>query len=112
MLTTVEQARDWTEFLIRAEARGPGDTDNAINRVSRRYGVPRATIWGLRYRPPKDIFASAYLRLRDAYEAEHERQIERLRHDLEMARQAGRADARLVRAAAAVGGEEGEGARK
>jgi len=64
MLTTVEQAQSWTDFLIRSEARATGDTDNAMDRVARRYGVPRSTLWGLRYRPPvRDSLRKAAERL-------------------------------------------------
>ena len=109
MVSTVEQAQDWLGFLLRQESRGPGDTDNAMARLARRTGLPRSTLWALRYRPPKDVLASVYLTLRGAYEAEHERQIARLHHDLTAARQAGRADAALVRAAAALAGASLEG---
>jgi len=45
--------------------------------------VPLRTFWALRYRPPKTIAADIYLRLCAAYQAECERQMRKLRHELE-----------------------------
>lgn len=65
--------------------RGPGDTIEAASyRAEQKYGVPQQTLWALRYRKPKDVLASIYLKLKAAYEAECGRQEARLRHELEL----------------------------
>lgn len=67
----VADAQRWAEYLVRREFRGPGDTlDAAMGRCERKYRVARALFWSLRYRAPKDLMVSAYMALRNAYEAE------------------------------------------
>ena len=104
--SVVNEAKGWAGFLVRSESRGPGDTDNAMRRVARRYGVPHSTLWALRYRAPKDLLASVYLRLRAAYEAERERQLARLADDLAETRRKTGAHSHLYRAAAVVAGAQ------
>lgn len=84
-IAPAEQARGWVDGLIRAAHRGPGDTvDAAIHRAAVKHGLDSRTLWRLRYRTPKDVLASVYLRIKAAYEAECERQEARLRHELEI----------------------------
>ncbi|VFU07904.1 hypothetical protein [Methylocella tundrae] len=98
----VERASVWADALVRKETRGPGDLDNAMRRAARASGVPYSAFWALRYRRPKDILASIYFALRDAYEAERARQLQALKHELEItAAQAGDS-AHSVRAAQAL----------
>jgi hypothetical protein len=78
----VNDAREWANKLVINESRGPGDLDNAIRRISQRYGIDYWEIWGLRYRPPKRIFLDLYVRLQGAYRAECERQMRLLEHEL------------------------------
>ena len=99
---TVEHASTLAEDLLRWETRGPGDTENAMRRLARRYGVPYATFWRLRYRQPKDIYLSVYLKLRAAYDAERSRQLDRLCHDIEKTAAVAGADCDSVRAAQAL----------
>lgn len=81
----VEDARHWSTALWQKTHDGMGDTQEAsMYRAAERYGVEPQTFWALRYRPPKDIFASIYFRLKAAYEAECGRQEARLRHELEL----------------------------
>ena len=81
----VEQAKGWANGLIRAQHRGPGDTtDAAIHRAAIKHGIDPKVLWRLRYRTPKDMLASVYLKIKAAYEAECERQEARLRHELEI----------------------------
>lgn len=83
--TTVEDAATWAEALVQRSYQGPGDTIEAAQyRAEAKYGVPAQTFWALRYRKPKHILASIYLKLKHAYQAECERQETRLRHELEM----------------------------
>lgn len=79
---SVDQATQWARELTQRECRGPGDLPNAWRRLEARYGVPAQTFWSLRYRRPKDLLASIYLQLRAAYQAECERQMRRLEHEL------------------------------
>jgi hypothetical protein len=84
---TVLDARGWAEALLAREYRGPGDTiDAAMHRAETRHGIPAETFWALRYRPPKDIVARTYFRLKAAYQAEVSAQEARLRHEIEMTR--------------------------
>lgn len=98
----IDDAARWARELTRAESRGPGDMRNAWHRLERRYGVPARTFWALRYRRPKDLWTSIYLRLRSAYEAECLRQAERLRHEIELTKAVAGADDPVVVAAASV----------
>lgn len=85
----VEQAAKFAAGLVRLKARGPGDVPNAMRSVEREYGVGYSVMWGLRYRRDrvKDVAASVFFRLRDAYEAECSKQIRKLEHESYVARQ-------------------------
>lgn len=78
----VDEATGWARRLTQVEARGPGDMENAWRRLEHKHGIPWRTFWSLRYRPPRDLSISIYHRLRSAYEAECERQIRRLEHEI------------------------------
>lgn len=83
----VEQAKGWTNGLIRASHRGPGDTvDAALHRAAVKHSLDPKVLWRLRYRTPKDMLASVYVKIKAAYEVECERQEARLRHELEITR--------------------------
>lgn len=97
--TVVAEATEIANFLTHREARGNGDTENAMRRLEARYGVPFATFWALRYRKPKDIAGSILTMLRAAYQAECERQRKLLEHEIEIARARGLSSSPLVRAA-------------
>jgi hypothetical protein len=108
----VFQAKDWASRLIKLESRGPGDTDNAMRRIARRHGIEYGAIWSLRYRSPKRVWADVYTALRAAYEAECARQMEAMRHEIEITKRITGADHAAVAAAAAVvGSAEGEASR-
>ena len=107
-MSAVEQAAAWARELTRREARGPGDMRNAWRRMEARYGVPVATFWALRYRLPKDIVVSTWLRLAGAYQAECERQVRKLSNEIEIAKTtAGTSHPTLVAAARVVDETEG-----
>jgi hypothetical protein len=91
--------------LTRQEARGPGDMENAWRRLETKYGVPWRTFWSLRYRRPKEIAATIYLRLQAAYAAECQRQMRRLEHDIAITKAKAGADHAAVRAAEALVGK-------
>lgn len=86
----VADARHWAGALIEREHRGPGDTIGAAMwRAEQKWGIERSTFWSLRYRPPREIFVSVYMRLKQAYETECVRQEARLQHELMLAKASG-----------------------
>ena len=88
--TYVHEAQRWATALLEREHRGPGDTlDAAMWRAEQKWGIDHSTFWALRYRPPREIFTSVYMRLRQAYEMECVRQEARLQHELMLAKAAG-----------------------
>lgn len=98
----VQRAATWAEDLLGWESRGPGDTDNAMRRLSRKTGVSYATFWKLRYRRPKDLMVSVFFKLEAAYEAARLHQIERLTNDIETTARTAGSDRASVRAALAL----------
>ena len=74
-------AKAWARELVRLETRCPGDTENAMRRLARRYDLSWRAFWTLRYRSPRDVAASVYLKLEAAYRAEIERQMGLLKHE-------------------------------
>lgn len=80
----VIRAKDFASEMLRWETRGPGDTDNAMRRLSRRHGIEYGALWSLRYRAPKRIWADVYSALAKAYEDERQRQLRKLAHDIEI----------------------------
>jgi hypothetical protein len=91
----VDEAARWARVLTQTESRGPGDLENAWSRLERRYGVPARTFWSLRYRRPKTILVSVYLGMRNAYQNECERQLNRYQHELQIAATLGAAQTDL-----------------
>jgi hypothetical protein len=88
--TYVHEAQRWASALLEREHRGPGDTlDAAMWRAEQKWGIDHSTFWALRYRPPREMFVSVYMRLRQAYEMECVRQEARLQHELMLAKAAG-----------------------
>lgn len=77
-------AKEWAEFLIKRETRGPGDYDNAMRRVHK---VPYSLLWSLIYRPPKDIGVRKFLQLRNAYLAACEAEKKRLEDAIKKTRE-------------------------
>lgn len=106
--TYVDQAAEWAKALTRSETRGPGDQPNAWRRLEARYGIPEYAFWSLRYRKPKDVAVSLYMRLQAAYRAECERQQRRLMHEIEITKEIAGANHAAVRAAEALVGEKME----
>lgn len=104
----VDQAAEWAKTLTQRESRGPGDIENAWRRLEARYGVPASAFYSLRYRKPKGILASMYFRLRSAYEAECNRQIRKLQHDIETTKAKAGPNHAAVVAAEALVCEKGE----
>lgn len=83
----VANATKWSKALWKKTYDGMGDTQEAaMYRAEQKYGVPAQTFWALKYRPPKDLLTSIYMRLYAAYYTECERQEAKLRYELEMAK--------------------------
>ena len=101
-VTAAAKAQDWANELVRREARGPGDTENAMRRLEARYGIPWRAFWTLRYRPPADILTGLFLRLNAAYRAECDRQMRILEHETEITKIIAGPDAPAVRSALAL----------
>ena len=90
----VDQARGFLDGLLRVESRGPGDVENALRRIATRERVSFSR-WALRYRPPKDVYASVLFALRVAYEAARENQLKALEAELAAKKATGVAQDRL-----------------
>lgn len=79
--TFVEEASSKAQWLVQREVRGPGDLPQAMRRIEARYGVPYATLLSLRYRKPRDILISVYVRICEAHRDECERQKRLIEHE-------------------------------
>lgn len=102
----VVQAAEWARALTRNETRGPGDQNNAWRRLEARYGISANAFWALRYRQPKEIATSLFVRLQAAYQAECERQARRLQHEIEITKAITGPDHAAVVAAEALVSED------
>ena len=96
----VAEAANWAARLTNEAERKTGKTDTALETVARQTGVNQSTLWRLRYRKPKDLAVSVYMKLKTAFEAAEQRQIERLNHEAEIARSLGEANSSVLLRAA------------
>lgn len=96
----VAEAANWAARLTNEAERKTGKTDTALETVARQTGVNQSTLWRLRYRKPKDLAVSVYMKLKTAFEAAEQRQIERLQHEAEIARSLGEANSSVLLRAA------------
>jgi hypothetical protein len=80
----LDQAATWSKDLTRMKARGPGDTENAMRRVEREYGIDYGFLWSLRYRRDRlrTISISVYEGIRAAYREECVRQMRKLENEI------------------------------
>jgi len=103
----LDEAAKWSKDLTRMRARGPGDTENAMRSIERDYGIDYWMIWRLRYRLSslKDIGVTAYMTLKLAYQAECERQMRKLKHEITITEALAGPDCNTVRAVKALVGE-------
>lgn len=87
-------------------ARGPGDLDNAMRSIERDYGLDYWFLYQLRYKRDrlKFLSVSVYERLKAAYQAECERQVRKLQHEIEITEKISGPDHGAVRKAKAVVG--------
>lgn len=100
----LDQAAAWSKDLTRMKARGPGDTENAMRRVEREYGIDYGFLWSLRYRRERlrTISISVYEGIRAAYRAECAAQMRKLEHDIKRTEEIAGPDNNAVRAAKAL----------
>jgi len=104
----LDQAAMWSKDLTRMKSRGPGDTENAMRRVEREYGIDYGFLWSLRYRRERlrIISISVYESIRAAYRAECERQMRKLENDLARTEKIAGPNSNAVRAAKALIGKD------
>lgn len=100
----IDEAAQWSKDLTHMRSRGPGDLENAMRSIEREYGVDYWILWRLRYRKSalRDIGVSAYMRLKAAYQAECERQMRKLKHEIRVTEEITGADDAAVVAAKAL----------
>jgi len=92
-MSSVDMASDYANRMVLREARGPGDTEDAMRRIEARTGIGFSTLWSLRYRKPKTIDVDIFQRIRAAYLSVCERQLATLKHELAVETARGDADA-------------------
>lgn len=104
----IDNAEQWSKDLTRMKVRGAGDTENAMRQIEREYGIDYGTLWKLRYRRSsiRDIGVSVYMRLQAAYQAECQRQLQKLKNEITITEEIAGPDCNHVRAAKALVGEE------
>jgi hypothetical protein len=104
----LDQAAGWSKDLTRMKARGPGDTENAMRRIQREYGIDYGFLWSLRYRRGrlKTISHSIYERIAAAYRMECERQIRKLQDEIRRTEAVAGTNSAAIRSAKALVGEE------
>jgi hypothetical protein len=86
---SVDAATEYVRTMVQRESRGPGDIDNAMNRLEAKYGLPFWTMWHLRKGRAKTVEASMLARIRSAYLDMCARQASGLLHEIEMEAAAG-----------------------
>lgn len=68
--TVINQAKAMSDYILSKAFRGPGDTiDAAMHRAEKQFGAPAQWLHRLRYRELKDMPASAFVALAQAYQA-------------------------------------------
>jgi hypothetical protein len=100
----LDQAAMWSKDLTRMKARGPGDTENAMRRIEREYGVDYGFLWSLRYRRERlrTISISVYESIRAAYRAECAAQMRKLENEIKRTEEIAGSDVNSVRSAKAL----------
>jgi hypothetical protein len=84
--SAIEEAKRLVDELLRLESRGVGDRENAMRRLANRYGLPWRTFWNIKYRNRKDVFVGVLRKLREAHRAECRRELNRMAHEMEIAK--------------------------
>lgn len=83
----INEAARWADWLTKTEARGLRDTAGAWSRLEQKYGLSSQVFWSLRYRKPKTLIVSIYMRLKAAYDFEKYKQgqLSKLHDELQTA---------------------------
>ena len=84
-MSTAIHAQRLVNEMLRWESRGAGDTEGAMRRLGNRHGIPWRVFWTLKYRAPKDLFVSVFEDIKAAHKAEAERQLQKVKHALQIA---------------------------
>lgn len=92
----VDEAAFWAAKLTEKAEAQTGKTETALKTVARQTGVSANTLWMLRYRKPKDMAVSIYMKLKAAFEAAEKRQYERSNHEATIARSLGEANSNVL----------------
>jgi hypothetical protein len=103
----VQEAAQWSRELTRMRVRGPGDAENALRGIEQEYGISYWTLWQLRYRlaAVKKISAGTYALIKAAYDAERDRQFNKLKRDIVRTEAVAGPDSAAVRAAKTLVGK-------
>ncbi len=86
-MSSAVTAHSYVKRMVERESAGWGDTNSAIARLERKYGIPFWTINNIRTGRAKTIEAGVFARIKAAYIDMCERQIARLQHELEIERE-------------------------
>jgi hypothetical protein len=86
-MSSAVTAHSYVKRMVERESAGWGDTNLAISRLERKYGIPFWTINNIRTGRAKTIEAGVFARIKAAYIDMCERQIARLQHELEVERE-------------------------
>lgn len=104
----VEDAAEKASWLVRREARGPGDIPGAMRRLESKYGIPYSVLWSLRYRKPRDILITTFVQIDAAYQAECDRQRKLLEHAIAVRKATTGIGAAIDRAVSRLAAKHGE----
>ena len=91
-MSSAAAATTYVRRMIENEAKGWGDNDNALSRLSVRYGLPYWTLNNIRTGRAKTVEAGFFARIRSAYLDACERQITRLQQELAIEKAVGAND--------------------
>jgi hypothetical protein len=86
---SVESATEYVRTMVQRESRGPGDIENALERLEARYGLPFWSLWYLRKGKAKTVETSLYARIKGAYLDMCQRQAKSLLREIELETAAG-----------------------
>lgn len=75
-------ATEYVRTMVQRESRGPGDIDNAMQRLEARYGLPFWSLWHLRRGRAKTCDAALFSRIKGAYLDMCQRQADNLLHEI------------------------------